>query len=39
MRRSYPGANHVGVIEAAGKDVLAWITERLKRRAAQSICH
>lgn len=39
MRRAYPGVNHDGVLEAASKDVLAWMADRLEGRAAQSTCN
>ena len=37
-RRLYRGANHNGVIDAAAKDVLAWIRDRIRRRPAPSNC-
>ena len=37
-RRVYHGANHNGVVDAAGKDVLAWMRDRIRRRPAPSSC-
>jgi acetyl esterase/lipase len=37
-RRVYGGADHDGVIDAAGKDVLAWILDRIRRRPVPSSC-
>jgi pimeloyl-ACP methyl ester carboxylesterase len=37
-RRLYRGANHNGVIDAASKDVLAWIRDRIRQRPAPSNC-
>ena len=38
IRHLYRGADHNGVIDAAGKDVLAWIRDRIRRRPAPSGC-
>jgi pimeloyl-ACP methyl ester carboxylesterase len=38
MRRVYGGADHDGVINAAGKDVLTWMRDRIRRRPAPSSC-
>jgi len=37
-RRVYAGADHDGVVEAASKDVLAWIDGRLHARPVPSSC-
>ena len=36
--RTYANADHLGIIDAAGGDVLAWIGDRLASRAARSTC-
>jgi acetyl esterase/lipase len=38
IRRVYHGADHNGVVDAASKDVLAWIRDRIHRRPAPSSC-
>ena len=38
IRRVYRGADHNGVIDAAAKDALAWIQDRIRRRPAPSTC-
>src|SRR5512132_2007515 len=36
--RTYANADHLGIIDAAGGDVLAWIGDRLAGRPARSTC-
>jgi pimeloyl-ACP methyl ester carboxylesterase len=36
--RAYPNVDHLGIIDAAGGDVLAWIGARLAGRPARSTC-
>ena len=38
IRRVYAGADHNGVVEAAGTEVLAWINARVEQRASPSSC-
>ena len=38
IRRVYGGADHDGVIDAASKDVLAWMRDRIRRRPVPSSC-
>ena len=38
IRRTYPGADHVGVIDAANDDVLAFIADRYDHRDAANSC-
>lgn len=37
-RRVYPNVDHDGIIDAALKDVLAWMTERFEGKAGTSTC-
>lgn len=37
-RKTYPGVDHVGVIDAAHHDVVAWMTARFDGQAAPSTC-
>jgi hypothetical protein len=36
--RNYANADHLGILNAAGGDVLAWIGDRLSGRPAGSTC-
>jgi acetyl esterase/lipase len=36
--RPYPNVNHMGILDAAGDDVLAWLGDQLASRAARSTC-
>jgi alpha-beta hydrolase superfamily lysophospholipase len=36
--RTYPNVDHMGIIDAAADDVLAWIGDRLASRPARSTC-
>jgi pimeloyl-ACP methyl ester carboxylesterase len=36
--RPYPNVNHMGIIDAAGVDLLAWLGDRLTGRPARSTC-
>ena len=38
IRRTYPGADHVGVVDAANDDVLAFIADRYDHRDAANSC-
>ncbi len=38
IRRVYRGVDHNGVIDAASKDVLAWMRDRIRGRPAPSSC-
>ena len=38
MRRTYPGQDHVGVIDAANDDILAFISNRYDHRPATNTC-
>jgi dienelactone hydrolase len=37
-RRTYPDIDHEGVVDAAGKDIISWMTARLEGQAATSTC-
>jgi pimeloyl-ACP methyl ester carboxylesterase len=36
--RPYPNVNHMGILDAAGDDLLAWLGDRLTGRPARSTC-
>jgi len=36
--RAYPNVDHLGIIDAAGGDLLAWIGDRLASRPARTTC-
>ena len=36
--RTYANADHLGIIDAAGDDLLAWLSDRLTGRLARSTC-